>query len=128
MESEDAQRDDEYDMHTPDEGKISTAGDETASQFTRASTINQGNKILRIKRITINKKGEKETTVVTITDPQVIKQYVRKRREIEAESTKYAEPKVKISGLLTICSITEIVRTGIKEQDEINKRRFVPNL
>ncbi|RPB09738.1 hypothetical protein P167DRAFT_607773 [Morchella conica CCBAS932] len=107
LESEDAQRDDEYDMPTPDEGKI-FAGDETASQFTRASTINQGNKILRIKRIAINKKGEKEATVVTITDPQVIKQYVRRRRELDAEKT----------------NIAEIVRTGIKEHDEINKRRL----
>jgi hypothetical protein len=54
--------------------------DETMSQFSRNSEKDQKGKKLRIIRTIRNKFDEHEEQVVTITDPEVIKMYIRRKR------------------------------------------------
>jgi hypothetical protein len=54
--------------------------DETMSQFSRNSEKDQKGKKLRIVRTIRNKYDEVEEQVVTVTDPEVIKMYIRRKR------------------------------------------------
>lgn len=90
LEIEDAQRDDHVE-DLFDEGRLSTLDDDIASQFTRFSAANQGTKVLKIVRTIRNDWGEMESVEEIITDPKVIRQYIRRRRETNAEKTKYAK-------------------------------------
>ena len=66
-------------------------GDETMSQFSKFSATNRRDKVLRIQRRVRGPGGEVENKVEVIRDPKVIRQYLRRRREIEAEKTQYAK-------------------------------------
>lgn len=54
--------------------------DETMSQFSRNSEKDQKGKKLRIVRTIRNKYDEAEEQVITVTDPEVIKMYIRRKR------------------------------------------------
>jgi transcription initiation factor TFIID subunit 1 len=62
--------------------------DDTMSQFSRNSGNDIRGKKLRIKRTVKNEYGEMETQVVTITDPEVIKLYTRRKKQEQLESMK----------------------------------------
>lgn len=98
LEIEDAQRDDQLE-DLFDEGRLSVLDDDTTSQFTRFSAANQGTKILRIVRRIRNGRGEIENVAEIITDPKVIRQYIRRRRETNAEKTKYAKTVIPPKGI-----------------------------
>ncbi|KAH0536909.1 hypothetical protein FGG08_006247 [Glutinoglossum americanum] len=59
--------------------------DETTSQFSRISASSQRGKVLRITRDVRNRDGIVERQSEVIRDPRVIRQYLRRRRDIEAE-------------------------------------------
>jgi hypothetical protein len=81
--------------------------DETTSQFSRMSAKTQSRKVLKITRKVTNTKGEKVSKVEVIRDPKVIRQYLQKRRELDAEKT----------------SIEALLPTGNPEDDAHNKKR-----
>lgn len=102
LEIEDAQRDEHVDDlfeegMTPRSQVVTPGGpspwlnpdDETMSQFSRFSATNQRNKVLKIVRRVRNDKGELENKVELVTDPKVIRQYLQRRRDLEAEKTQY---------------------------------------
>ncbi|KAF2278528.1 uncharacterized protein EI97DRAFT_415164 [Westerdykella ornata] len=60
--------------------------DETMSQFSRTSGNDIRNKKLRIKRLVPNEFGEMREETVTITDPEVIKAYTRRKKEQQLQS------------------------------------------
>lgn len=91
LEIEDAQRDDQAE-DLPEERKLSALDDETTSQFTRISAAaNQGAKVLKIVRKIRNNWGQIENLEEIVTDPKVIRQYIRRRREAKAEQTRYVK-------------------------------------
>ncbi|KAH0556266.1 hypothetical protein GP486_005809 [Trichoglossum hirsutum] len=59
--------------------------DETTSQFSRISASSQRGKVLRITRDVRNQHGVLERQSEVVRDPRVIRQYLRRRRDIEAE-------------------------------------------
>lgn len=61
--------------------------DETTSQFSKMSAKTQRNKVLKITRKLRNEFGQVETRVEVVRDPKVIRQYLQRRRELEAEKT-----------------------------------------
>jgi len=82
--------------------------DETTSQFSRMSAKTQSRKVLRITRKVINKDtGEPETVVEVVRDPKVIRQYLQRRREIDAEKTQ----------------VETLLPTGNPEEDRLARRR-----
>ncbi|KAF2685739.1 hypothetical protein K458DRAFT_430458 [Lentithecium fluviatile CBS 122367] len=54
--------------------------DETMSQFSRNSEKEQKGKKLRITRTIQNKFGEHEEHTITVTDPEVIRMYIRRKK------------------------------------------------
>lgn len=100
LEIEDAERDDQgEDLF--EEGRLSMLDDETTSQFTRFSAANQGTKVLKIMREVRNVRGEIGRVEEIITDPKVIRMYIRRRREANAERTKYEKIAMLPSGYLS---------------------------
>lgn len=91
---EDMQRDDQND-DLFDEGRTPRSegtpwmnvDDETTSQFSRMSAKTQSRKVLKITRKVRLATGESETRTEIVRDPKVIRQYLQRRREIEAERT-----------------------------------------
>ncbi|KAF2470440.1 uncharacterized protein BDR25DRAFT_34825 [Lindgomyces ingoldianus] len=55
--------------------------DDTMSQFSRNSQNDTRGKVLRIKRWTKNKHDEYEQQVVTITDPEVVRLYSKRKKQ-----------------------------------------------
>ncbi|KZF22372.1 hypothetical protein L228DRAFT_268840 [Xylona heveae TC161] len=80
--------------------------DETTSQFSRFSTASQSGKVLRITREMRDPYGRVERVQDVIRDPRVIRQYLRRRHEIEAETLK----------------LTDLRPTGDAEQDRRNRK------
>jgi hypothetical protein len=62
--------------------------EDNMSQFSRNSGNDTRGKKLRIKRQIQNKHGEYETQVVTITDPEVIKLYIKRKKQEQLENMK----------------------------------------
>ncbi|KAH7138190.1 hypothetical protein B0J11DRAFT_424393 [Dendryphion nanum] len=60
--------------------------DETMSQFSRTSGNDTQGKILRIKRWVKNKFDESEIQVQTITDPEIIRLYCKRKRQEQLEA------------------------------------------
>ncbi|KAF2018396.1 hypothetical protein BU24DRAFT_345737 [Aaosphaeria arxii CBS 175.79] len=60
--------------------------DETMSQFSRNSANDAQGKVLRIKRWVKNKYDETEVQVQTITDPEVIRLYTKRKRQEQLEA------------------------------------------
>lgn len=125
LEIEDAQRDEHVDDlfeegMTPRSQAVTPGGpspwlnpdDETMSQFSRFSATNQRNKVLKIIRRVRNDKGDLENKVELVTDPKVIRQYLQRRRDLEAEKTQ----------------VENIVPTGNDEEDQRNKKRLLIEL
>jgi hypothetical protein len=113
IELDDAHRDDEQDDlfedgRTPYSESWMHRDDETTSQFSRMSAKNQRGKILKIRRRYINRHGVEEYREETVTDPKVIRQYVRRTREIDAEKTQ----------------IETLIPTGNPESDKLNAKRY----
>jgi len=75
------------DAQTP--AAFSRRDDETMSQFSRFSTNSQTGKVLRITRNLRDRYGNLERVQDVIRDPTVIRQYLKRRHEKEAEATKY---------------------------------------
>lgn len=68
------------------------AEEETASQFSRSSfNFNKEEKPLRIRRLIKNKHDEYETQIVTITDPEVVKLYTKRKKQMHIESMRFEE-------------------------------------
>lgn len=86
LENEDVQRDD-HEENLFGQG-ISTPDDEPAGQFMKLDPMNQGNKVLKITRNVRNEWGHVERLEEIIKDPKVIRQYIRRRRELDTEKTK----------------------------------------
>jgi hypothetical protein len=86
-------------------------GDEdTMSQFSSRSANDTQGKKLRIRRWIKNKHGEEEETVVEITDPEVVKLYVARKKAETLQSL----------------SIEDIARTGNAEFDRQQQAKSVP--
>lgn len=66
--------------------------DETTSQFSRMSAKTQSRKVLKITRKIRNRDGQMESRVEVVRDPKVIRQYLQRRREIEADRTQFVPP------------------------------------
>ena len=64
--------------------------DETMSQFSRMSASSQRNKFLRITRQVRGRDGKLEKITEVVRDPKVIRQYLARKRAIEAAEMKYA--------------------------------------
>ncbi|KAI5804466.1 hypothetical protein EDC01DRAFT_421124 [Geopyxis carbonaria] len=116
---EDAHRDDHpaddlfEEGRTPrSEGAWMNFDDETTSQFSRMSAKTQSRKVLKITRKIQNKHGEVETKVEVVRDAKVIRQYLQRRREMDAEKT----------------HIEALVPTGNAEEDNINRKRLMIEL
>ena len=62
--------------------------DETTSQFSRLSTGSQLGKTLTIVRQVVNDLGQLEEETEIVSNPAVIRQYVKRRRAQETESTR----------------------------------------
>ena len=62
--------------------------DETMSQFSRLSASSQRNKILRIARQVKGKDGKVERFTEVVRDPKVIRQYLARKRQIDAAEMK----------------------------------------
>ena len=62
--------------------------DESASQSTRFSSRSQAGKILEITRRVPDKYGNVEVVTEIVRNPRVIRMYMKKRHEMEAEATK----------------------------------------
>jgi transcription initiation factor TFIID subunit 1 len=112
---EDAHRDEEPTDDLFEEGRTPRSegtpwlhrDDETTSQFSRMSAKTQSRKVLKITRRVINKHGDRENQVEVIRDPKVIRQYLQKRRELDAEKTQ----------------VEALVPTGNIEEDNHAKKR-----
>lgn len=63
--------------------------DETGSVFSKTSTGSQNGKTLKITRHFMNKWGEDETIVEIVTDPKVIREYQRRRRQLDLANLRY---------------------------------------
>lgn len=83
--------------------------DDTMSQFSRNSGNDIRGKKLRIKRLIKNKYDEYEEQIVTITDPEVIKLYTKRKKQEQLESMR----------------IEEMRLTGNAEFDAEQKRKYV---
>lgn len=68
--------------------------DDTMSQFSRNSGNDIRGKKLRIRRTIKNKNGEFEEQVITITDPDVIKLYTKRKKAEQLESMRIEEMRV----------------------------------
>ncbi|KAF2001114.1 hypothetical protein P154DRAFT_522087 [Amniculicola lignicola CBS 123094] len=55
--------------------------DDTMSQFSRNSNTDTNGKKMKLRRMLPNKKGELEAHLVTVTDPEVIKLYTKRKKE-----------------------------------------------
>ncbi|KAL7273610.1 hypothetical protein RUND412_003514 [Rhizina undulata] len=118
VEMEDAQRDDHVDNlfeegRTPmseavTPGPWALNDEETTSQFSRFSATTQRNKVLKINRKVKNAQGQIETKVELIKDPKVIRQYLQRRREIEAEQIQ----------------LEDLAPTGNDELDSMYKKKL----
>ena len=111
---DDAHRDEEAADDLFDEGRTPRSesqwvhrDDETTSQFSRMSAKTQSRKVLRITRRVRNKSGLMEDKVEVVRDPKVIRQYLQRRREIEAEKTQ----------------VESLVPTGNAEEDKLARKR-----
>ena len=62
--------------------------DETTSQFSKMSTGSQAGKTLTIVRQVMNQLGDVEEQTEIVSNPAVIRQYVKRRRALEAERTR----------------------------------------
>lgn len=62
--------------------------DETTSQFSKLSTGSQAGKTLTIVRQVVNHLGDLEEQTEIVSNPAVIRQYVKRRRALEAERTR----------------------------------------
>ena len=62
--------------------------DETTSQFSKMSTGSQAGKTLTIVRQVVNHLGDLEEQTEIVSNPAVIRQYVKRRRALEAERTR----------------------------------------
>lgn len=71
-------------------GAFSRRDDESMSQYSRFSANSQTGKVLRITRNLRDRYGNVERVQDVIRDPRVIRQYLKRRHEKEAETTKYA--------------------------------------
>jgi hypothetical protein len=111
---DDAHRDDDAadelfeDGRTPRSESWMHRDDETTSQFSRMSAKTQSRKVLKLKRRFTNKHGVEEWREETVSDPKVIRQYLQRRREIEAEKTQ----------------IESLIPTGNPDNDKLAKRRY----
>ena len=86
--------------------------DDTMSQMSRFSVDSQSGKILRITRNIRNDAGQIEQVQEIIRDPRVIRQYMKKRFEKEAENT----------------ALSELLPTGDEDQDMRNKKILLKEL
>ncbi|RPA98846.1 hypothetical protein L873DRAFT_1828286 [Choiromyces venosus 120613-1] len=86
--------------------------DETMSQFSRFSATNRRNKVLKIQRKFRGSNGEVETRSEIIRDPKVIRQYLQRRRELDAEKTQ----------------VENLVPTGNEDEDQQSRKRLVQEL
>ncbi|KAG0634794.1 hypothetical protein HOY80DRAFT_894317 [Tuber brumale] len=86
--------------------------DETMSQFSRFSATNRRNKVLRIQRKFRGPNGGVETRSEIIRDPKVIRQYLQRRRELDAEKTQ----------------VENLVPTGNEDEDQQSRKRLVQEL
>lgn len=110
----DAERDDEEgvgggfdDSRTPGTPWMD---DETTSQFSRMSAKSQRQKVLKITRKVKNRTtGKIEEEVQIVEDPKVIRQYLARRRELDAEKTQ----------------VEALVPTGNADEDAHAKKRSV---
>ena len=73
---------------TPAATARSRREDDSASQFSRLSATGHGNKVLRIRRVT-TKYGNKEQNEEVIRDPKIIREYIRRRKEVNLERLRY---------------------------------------
>ncbi|KAF8455518.1 hypothetical protein BGX38DRAFT_1249132 [Terfezia claveryi] len=80
--------------------------DETMSQFSRLSASSQRNKVLRIVRTVRGKDGKLEKVTEVVRDPKVIRQYLARKRQIDAAEMK----------------IENFELTGDKDKDELQKK------
>lgn len=90
----DIPEDDEADANNDgmfDEGRTPGPSwdDDVTSQFSARSGKNQKEKVLRITRKVRNKNGQLEEKVEIVKDPKIIRMYVKRRRELDAEKTQY---------------------------------------
>jgi transcription initiation factor TFIID subunit 1, fungi type len=72
--------------HTP--AAFRGRDDDMVSQFSRFSTGSASNKVLRITRRVKDKKGRVEEVTQTVTDPRVIRAYIKRRQAVETENSK----------------------------------------
>ena len=86
--------------------------DDTMSQMSYFSVDSQSGKILRITRNIRNDAGQVEQVQEIIRDPRVIRQYMKKRFEKEAENT----------------ALSELLPTGDEDQDMRNKKILLKEL
>jgi len=105
--------------------------DETMSQFSRLSASSQRNKVLRIVRNVRGKDGTLEEVTEVVRDPKVIRQYLARKRQIDAAEMKYVftlphQGNVKKWFANQQCGrIENFELTGDKDKDELQKKLFV---
>ena len=102
--------------------------DESASQFSRGS-IDRGDKVLTITRMTRDKYGKPTTTYEKVTNPRVIQLYRKKRMEKEIQAIKSVPSFLPLSNILSKLtflthSIMEMNPTGDPEKDALRKQKL----
>ena len=64
---------------------------ETGSVFSKGSTTSQSGKVCKITRHVRDKYGKEETQEEIIRDPRIIRQYIKRRKEAELASLRFAK-------------------------------------
>lgn len=105
--------------------------DETMSQFSRLSASSQRNKVLRIARNVRGKDGKVEKVMEVVRDPKVIRQYLARKRQIDAAEMKYVA--LLIISSLRNSLLTIAIESRISSLQEIRirmncKRNCLPPL
>ena len=109
---------------------FSRRDDETMTSFSkRSTTSNTRDRVLKIIRQVKRADGAIEEVEHIERDPLVIKQYLKRRNAKYAASRSWvhdtAEMNKDCRTLLTAYRLAEVSPTGIKEQDDVDQKRYV---
>lgn len=101
--------------------------DESMSQFSRFSSNSQTGKVLQITRNVRDRYGNLERVQDVIRDPRVIRQYLKRRHEKEAETMKYvvASPVRCLLAANPEFRLSELKPTGDADQDRRAQKRYI---
>lgn len=118
---------------TPMSGMQTPSGrrrdDETGTSFSKRSGTSQAQKFLKIRRKVYNaREDEWEYKEIVESDPQVIKLYLKRKEQMELQSTRYVRELLIARQFTNHHSFADLVPTGDPEVDARHKKRLEAEL